>query len=156
SPASRAWFWARKDASWQPPAVAQCCVKIGCTSLESEGVAGEQVRLSLSASFFPSATAVTLSFATPGLMGVMPLLSFTGIAQPGVVHCPGVSVSMALWRAAPAATLRGATLTLVIVDTPHVPPTSKQACNGNVQTPSALPSRSQAVPSTHVLVAVVM
>src|SRR5262245_53092319 len=126
---------------------------MGCTSVANEGVAGEQVRLSLSGSFFPSATAVTLSFATPGLIGVTPLLGFTGIAKPGAVHCPGVSVSMALAKAAPAATLGGATLTLVIVDTPQVPPTSKQACNGNVQAPSALPSRSQAVPSTHVLTA---
>src|SRR5262249_13192888 len=109
------------------------------------------VRLSLSGSFLPSATATTLIFATPGLIGVIPLLGFTGTANPGAVHCPGVSVSMALARVAPAATLRGVTRTLVIAVEPQAPPTSKQAWSGNVHTPSALPSWSQAVPSTQVV-----
>src|SRR5215510_7431148 len=120
-------------------------------SAANEGDGGWQVILIASWSFLPPADTTALILSTPGLIGPSCALSFTGTVKAGVVHWSGANAWMAAWRAAAPSILAGVTLALVTPPvTPHVL-SPRQAESGNVQTPSATPSRSQAEPSTHVV-----
>src|SRR5262245_53474357 len=120
-------------------------------SAANEGDGGWQVILIASGSFLPPADTTALILSTPGLIGPSCALSFTGTVNPGVVHWSGANDWMAAWSAAAPSILAGVTLALVTPPvTPHVV-SPRQAASGNVHTPLATPSWSQAEPSTHVV-----
>src|SRR5262245_25588019 len=113
---------------------------------------GMQVSFSLSLSFLPPATAVTVSFALPGLMPGTPI--FSGTTRPGAVQPPvvGSSAASALCSAVAASpagvTVGGASSGVAVQPADDC---TVQAWRPNVQLPFATPSVShEGSPSTQV------